>query len=154
MVGRLRIQYENKVIIMNNPKKNKELVEAFCTTVFVKHDLSTLDHYMRDDYIQHNLDVPQGKAGFKQFFEATFKAMPDFRYTPSKRSLPKGTLYGFIAPLQEHIQVVNGLTSSQPVTNSTLMLLIFSVFRTGSLPSTGTWQILTACLASLARSTR
>jgi predicted SnoaL-like aldol condensation-catalyzing enzyme len=84
MVGRLRIQYENKVIIMNNPKKNKELVEAFCTTVFVNHNLSTLDNYMRDDYIQHNLDVPQGKAGFTQFFEATFKAMPDFRYTLKK----------------------------------------------------------------------
>ena len=62
MVGKLRIQYEKEVIIINNPKKNKELVEAFCTTVFVKHDLSTLDRLMRDDYIQHNPDVPQGKA--------------------------------------------------------------------------------------------
>jgi predicted SnoaL-like aldol condensation-catalyzing enzyme len=67
--------------MMSRPKKNKELVEAFCTTVFVNHDLSTLDHFMRDDYIQHNPDVPQGKAGFKQFFEVTFKAMPDFKYT-------------------------------------------------------------------------
>ena len=66
---------------MNNLKKNKELVEAFCTTVFVKHNLSTLDHYMRDDYLQHNLDVPQGKAGFREFFEVTFKAMPDFKYS-------------------------------------------------------------------------
>ena len=84
MVGKLRIQYEKEVIIINNPKKNKELVEAFCTTVFVKHDLSTLDRLMRDDYIQHNPDVPQGKAGFRQFFETTFKAIPDFRYTLKK----------------------------------------------------------------------
>lgn len=53
----------------------------FCTTVFVKHDFSLLDDYMRDDYIQHNADVPQGKAGFKQFFEGTFKAIPDFSST-------------------------------------------------------------------------
>jgi len=66
---------------MNNPKKNKELVKAFCNTVFVNHDLSTLDQLMRDDYIQHNSDVPQGKAGFRQFFEETFKAMTDFKYT-------------------------------------------------------------------------
>ena len=66
---------------MDNPKKNKEIVEAFCTAVFVNHDLSVLDQYMRDDYIQHNPDVPQGKAGFTEFFKATFKAIPDFRYT-------------------------------------------------------------------------
>ena len=69
---------------MNNPKKNKKLVETFCNAVFVNHDLSTLDQLMRDDYIQHNADVPQGKAGFRQFFEVTFKAMPDFRYTLKK----------------------------------------------------------------------
>ena len=81
MVGRLQIQYKKEVIVMNNPKKNKELVKAFCNTVFVNHDLSTLDQLMRDDYIQHNSDVPQGKAGFRQFFEETFKAMTDFKYT-------------------------------------------------------------------------
>jgi predicted SnoaL-like aldol condensation-catalyzing enzyme len=81
MVGRLQIQYEKEATIVSNPRKNKELVEAFCNTVFVKHDLSTLDQLLRDDYIQHNPDVPQGKAGFKQFFETTFKAMPDFKYT-------------------------------------------------------------------------
>ena len=66
---------------MNDPRKNKEIVHAFINAVFVKHDLSVLDQYMRDDYIQHNPDVPQGKEGFRQFFEATFKAMPDFRYS-------------------------------------------------------------------------
>jgi len=76
---------------MNNPKKNKELVQAFCTTVFVNHDLSTLDQLMRDDYIQHNPDVPQGKAGFKQFFEETFKAMPDFKYS-LKQMVAEGDL--------------------------------------------------------------
>ena len=29
--------------MMSNPNKNKKLVETFCNTVFVKHDLSTLD---------------------------------------------------------------------------------------------------------------
>jgi len=39
---------------------------------------------MRDDYIQHNPDVPQGRAGFKRFFEETFRAIPDFGYTLKK----------------------------------------------------------------------
>jgi predicted SnoaL-like aldol condensation-catalyzing enzyme len=66
--------------IMNDAESNKKLVEEFCRVVFVGHDLTDLDRHMKDDYIQHNPDVPQGKAGFREFFEATFKAMPDFRY--------------------------------------------------------------------------
>jgi C-1 hydroxylase len=65
---------------MNDVESNRRLVEEFCAEVFVNHDLTGLDRYMRDDYIQHNPDVPQGKSGFRQFFEATFKALPDFRY--------------------------------------------------------------------------
>ena len=70
--------------MVNDPKGNKALVEAFCAAVFVNHDLSGLDRFMRDDYIQHNPDVPQGKEGFRQFFQTTFKAMPNFRYTLKK----------------------------------------------------------------------
>ena len=69
---------------MSTPANNKKLVETLCMTVFQKHDFSRLDEIMRDDYIQHNEDVPQGKAGFKQFFEQMFRAMPDFSYTIKK----------------------------------------------------------------------
>jgi predicted SnoaL-like aldol condensation-catalyzing enzyme len=69
---------------MKAPKNNHEIVELFINEVFVKHDYTVLDSIMRDDYIQHNADVAQGKAGFKQFFDKTFKAMPDFRYTIKK----------------------------------------------------------------------
>lgn len=65
---------------MDDPGRNRELVESFVTAIFVNHDLTSLDRYLRDDYIQHNPDVPQGKAGFKEFFEMTFNALPDFRY--------------------------------------------------------------------------
>jgi steroid delta-isomerase-like uncharacterized protein len=65
---------------MSAATKNKDIVRAFMIAVFVDHDLSVLNQYMRDDYIQHNPDVPQGKDGFRKFFETTFKAMPDFHY--------------------------------------------------------------------------
>ena len=64
---------------MAAPKSNKEIVEFFCEKVFNKHDFSVLDEIMRDDYIQHNANVPTGKAGFKGFFEMTFRDVPDFR---------------------------------------------------------------------------
>jgi steroid delta-isomerase-like uncharacterized protein len=69
---------------MSVQEKNKKLVETLCKTVFQKHDFSKLDEIMRDDYIQHNPDVPQGKTGFKKFFEQMFKVMPDFSYTVKK----------------------------------------------------------------------
>jgi predicted SnoaL-like aldol condensation-catalyzing enzyme len=71
-------------MFMSDPRGNKRLVEAFCAAVFVDHDLSGLDDFMADDYIQHNPDVAQGKAGFREFFETTFRAIPDFRYTLKK----------------------------------------------------------------------
>jgi len=66
---------------MNDLRSNRKLVEDFLTAVFINHDLSNLGRFLRDDYIQHNPDVAQGRAGFEAFFVTTFKAMPDFRYT-------------------------------------------------------------------------
>jgi predicted SnoaL-like aldol condensation-catalyzing enzyme len=63
---------------------NKEVVSRFLDDVFVRHDLTRLDEYMRDDYLQHNPDCPQGRAGFLEFFAVIFRAMPDFRYSVKK----------------------------------------------------------------------
>jgi predicted SnoaL-like aldol condensation-catalyzing enzyme len=66
---------------MSTLSHNKEIVELLCKTVFQKHDFSRLDEIMLDTYIQHNQDCPQGKAGFKVFFEDIFKGLPDFSST-------------------------------------------------------------------------
>ena len=60
---------------------SKDVVSRFYEDVFIRHDMSRLDEYMRDDYIQHNQDCPQGKAGFVEFFDTIFRAVPDFSYT-------------------------------------------------------------------------
>lgn len=69
---------------MADSRKNKEVVSKFYQDVFIRHDMTRLDTYMRDDYIQHNADCPQGKAGFVEFFDVIFKAIPDFKYTLKK----------------------------------------------------------------------
>jgi steroid delta-isomerase-like uncharacterized protein len=66
---------------MSDLEKNKEIIRTFCADAFNNHDLSKLSRYMRDDYIQHNPDCPQGKAGFIEFFKQIFKAIPDFKYS-------------------------------------------------------------------------
>lgn len=63
---------------------NNEVVSRFLDDVFIAHDMGRLDDYMREDYIQHNPDCPQGKAGFVEFFSVIFGAMPDFHYTVKK----------------------------------------------------------------------
>lgn len=74
---------------MKTPKNNREIIELLCEEVFNGHRFEMLDQYMRDDYIQHNQDVPQGKKGFKQFFAIAFKAIPDWHYT-IKRIVSEG----------------------------------------------------------------
>ena len=69
---------------MSMVETNKKLVERLCKNVFQEHDFSCLDEIMRDDYIQHNEDVAQGKAGFIRFHEHFFEAMPDFYCTIKK----------------------------------------------------------------------
>jgi predicted SnoaL-like aldol condensation-catalyzing enzyme len=58
-------------------ENNKNVISDFYEEVFQKHDLRVLDRFMRDDYIQHNPDVPQGKAGFAEFHKGFFVAFPD-----------------------------------------------------------------------------
>ena len=69
---------------MADGSTNKDVVSRFYNDVFINHDMSRLDEYMRDDYIQHNPDCPQGKAGFVEFFDVIFAAVPDFTYTLRK----------------------------------------------------------------------
>lgn len=55
---------------------NKELVLKVYDEVFNKWDLSNLDEYMRDDYMQHNPTVEDGKEGFKKFCEKFLAGKP------------------------------------------------------------------------------
>ena len=55
---------------------NKEIVLHFYEEVFNAHDLTKLDQYMREDYIQHNPNAPSGRDGFRQFAEKFFQMKP------------------------------------------------------------------------------
>jgi len=60
-----------------NKENNKKVVREFYEEIFRKHDLSVLDRFMHDNYIQHNPDVRQGKTGFVDFHKGFFAAIPD-----------------------------------------------------------------------------
>jgi len=65
-------------------KTNEELIAKFADEVFVKKDLSGLNKYMHQDYIQHNPLVEQGFDGFRSFFQNWFSGVPDFNYSLKK----------------------------------------------------------------------
>jgi len=110
---------------MSVTANNKKLVETLCKTVFQKHDFSRLDEIMRDDYIQHNEDTPQGKAGFKQFFEQMFKAMPDFNYTIKKIVAEDDTVMMYSATTATH----SGEWLGNPPTGNKLNFDVVDIFR-------------------------
>jgi predicted SnoaL-like aldol condensation-catalyzing enzyme len=44
-----------------NAENNKKVLAEFHEEVFRKRDLTVLDRFMQDDYVQHNPDEDQGK---------------------------------------------------------------------------------------------
>ena len=57
---------------------NKELIEAFYEEFFNGHDISAADKYVREDYIQHNPGVAQGRESLKSAFADKFVGEPTF----------------------------------------------------------------------------
>jgi len=110
---------------MSVQEKNKKLIETLCMTVFQKHDFSRLDEIMRDDYIQHNEDTPQGKAGFIKFFEQMFEAMPDFNYTIKKIVAEGDTVMMYSTTTATHSREWLG----NPPTGNKLNFDVVDIFR-------------------------
>lgn len=55
---------------------NKEVVLKFYEEVFNGWDVSRIDEFMKDDYIQHNPTAPDGKEGFLKFAEKFLALKP------------------------------------------------------------------------------
>lgn len=61
--------------------RNKALGRDFYTTVLIERQIDTARRFLRDDYIQHNPNVPTGLKGFMDTFRARFaqKLPPDYK---------------------------------------------------------------------------
>jgi predicted SnoaL-like aldol condensation-catalyzing enzyme len=110
---------------MSKHRGNKDVVRQFCEDVFVKHDLSKLDDCMRDDYIQHNPDCPQGKTGFVEFFTEIFTAIPDFKYTLLKIVGEGDLVFMYSKTTGTH----RGTWLGMPATGNKLDFNVVDIFR-------------------------
>ncbi|MBJ9704655.1 ester cyclase [Acinetobacter calcoaceticus] len=72
--------------------QNKKIVIDFYEGVFLKHKVKEYaDHYIGQQYIQHNPNVPDGKAPFVNFFTEKFQKNPQAK-NEIKRAIAEGNL--------------------------------------------------------------
>lgn len=57
---------------------NKEVVRAMYEEFFNAHDISAAEKYVKEDYIQHNPGVGQGRAALMEGFAKKFEMEPTF----------------------------------------------------------------------------
>lgn len=57
---------------------NKEIIQAFYKEFFNEHSIEAADKYVREDYIQHNPGVGQGREALKSAFANKFATDPAF----------------------------------------------------------------------------
>lgn len=57
---------------------NKDIIKNFYQEFFNDHNIKAAEKYVREDYIQHNPGVAQGRAGLMQGFLKKFETEPTF----------------------------------------------------------------------------
>ncbi len=57
---------------------NKEVIAAFYEEFFNNHVIESATKFVREDYIQHNPGVGQGRQALMDAFEEKFKEHPEF----------------------------------------------------------------------------
>ena len=69
---------QDKLLASADPKlaANKRLVYDFWREVFEGAHMELADKYMAESYIQHNPNVPTGRAAFVEFFQRVRKPAP------------------------------------------------------------------------------
>lgn len=59
-------------------ERNKEIIRRFYQEFFNEHIVESADRYVREDYIQHNPGVDQGREALKAAFAKKFIEHPEF----------------------------------------------------------------------------
>lgn len=112
--------------MVSDVSTNKDVMCRFYDDVFIRHDMSRIDDYMRDDYIQHNGDCPQGRAGFLDFFATIFAAVPDFSYTLKKMVADGDIVVTYSTTTGTH---TGGEWLGQKATGNKLSFDVVDIFR-------------------------
>lgn len=86
---------------LENEEANRALVTEFYDQFFNEHETEQSSRVLAQDYIQHNPEVPDGKAPFVDYFAGYFKENPDYK-SEIMRSAADGDLVWL------HVHSTNG----------------------------------------------
>ncbi|REC95587.1 nuclear transport factor 2 family protein [Kushneria indalinina] len=86
---------------VDQEESNRELVVDFYNQFFNEHETEKSGEVLAGDYIQHNPEVPDGKAPFVDYFSGYFKENPDYK-SEIMRSAADGDLVWL------HVHSTNG----------------------------------------------
>jgi steroid delta-isomerase-like uncharacterized protein len=108
--------------------RNKHLVESFIQELFTKGDLTAVDRYLSDDFVDHDppfAGAPEGPEGFRQAGQTIRAAVPDWRSDPD-HYIAEGDL------VVEHFHAYGTRTGElfgAPADGKTLILRGIHIFR-------------------------
>ncbi len=126
------------VMAQTTQEQNQALIGQFAQEVFVNKDLSGLDKFLTENYIQHNPLVDQGREGFKAFFKNWFASVPSFNYELKK-----------IIVNDDHVWVYGNYSGTQthdwlgiPATNKDYSFDAVDIFRVEDGKLAEHWDVL------------
>lgn len=126
------------IMAQDQAHQNKQLLAEFANAVFVNKDMKQLPKFIQSNYIQHNLLVPQGLAGFEEFFNTWFKAVPDWHYKLEKLVAEGDTVwaYGVYSGTQK------GDWLGIPATNKHYSIYAVDIFRVENGKLAEHWDVI------------
>ena len=91
-------------------EKNKEVIRRFYQEFFNDHIVDSADRYVREDYVQHNPGVEQGRDGLKRAFAEKFREHPEYAvlltFTDWKKECSRsiGTYYNLANKIEKRLK--------------------------------------------------
>ena len=74
----------NIALQATSAERNKSIVADFYKEVFIGQDLSRLDAFVAEDYVQHNPHLANGRAAVHALLSSFFQKMPECQFTVSR----------------------------------------------------------------------
>jgi predicted SnoaL-like aldol condensation-catalyzing enzyme len=78
---------------ISQEERNRDLVVRFYDRFFNAHDMAAADEMLSEDYVQHNPNIPTGRAAFVTFATQRFAQFPQSHSTIIRSAVDNDLVY-------------------------------------------------------------
>lgn len=78
---------------ISQEERNRDLVVRFYDRFFNAHDMAAADQMLSEDYVQHNPNIPTGRAAFVTFATQRFAQFPQSHSTIIRSAVDNDLVY-------------------------------------------------------------